>query len=207
MVSVSYRLFPEASGIDILDDVRDFWLWAHAELPARLAKQYPRLSLDMTRIAVTGESAGGFLTLVTGASFAREARHVRVLMAQYCGVGADNPVHYAHSRSGPMPEAVAQEIIEKYMAGLEPGAVRIASPFPEMMDVMAALAKTELSWDKLRADERLSLGKSIKKAESLAPVWIMQGDDDTLVSGLRSGLPTDAFLLVSGMRELMLLRR
>ncbi len=192
LVSVSYRLFPEASRTDILDDVRDFWLWAHAELPTQLAKQHPRLSLDMTRIAVTGESAGGILTLVTGASLAREARHIRVLMAQYCGAGSDNPVYSAHSRTWPMPEATAQGIIDKYMAGLEPGAVRIASPFPDLADVMSAFMKANLKWEKLRADERFSLGKSIKKAETLAPLWIMQGDDDTLVSGLRSRLQVSA---------------
>jgi acetyl esterase/lipase len=183
---VSYRLFPEATGLDMLEDVGDFWRWAHAKLPTQLTSQYPGLAIDLSRIAVTGESAGGFLTLVSGISFAPEAAGIRVLMAQYCTIDPHNAHCIAHSQNLPMSKEAAQALLSNYMAGLEPGAVRIASPFPERLDLAMALMRTKKLDMMAEAGDRFSLSRSVKTAAKLPPVWILQGEEDSLVSVLRS---------------------
>jgi acetyl esterase/lipase len=59
IVSIDYRLAPETKLPQIIDDLRDAYTWLH--------DQGPRLfNVDTHRIAVAGDSAGGYLTLMTG---------------------------------------------------------------------------------------------------------------------------------------------
>jgi acetyl esterase/lipase len=59
IVSIDYRLAPETKLPAIIDDLRDAWTWLHAEGPKLF-------NVDTTRVAVSGGSAGGYLTLLTG---------------------------------------------------------------------------------------------------------------------------------------------
>jgi acetyl esterase/lipase len=59
VVSVDYRLAPETKLPDIISDIEEAFRW----LAGDGAKQF---HLDPKRIVVAGESAGGYLTLVTG---------------------------------------------------------------------------------------------------------------------------------------------
>jgi acetyl esterase/lipase len=59
VVSVDYRLAPETKLPDIISDIKEAFRW----LAGDGAKQF---HLDPRRIVVTGASAGGYLTLVTG---------------------------------------------------------------------------------------------------------------------------------------------
>ncbi len=58
-VSIDYRLAPETQLPEIIQDVEDAFTWLRKEGPALL-------KIDPTRVVVTGGSAGGYLTLVTG---------------------------------------------------------------------------------------------------------------------------------------------
>jgi acetyl esterase/lipase len=59
LVSFDYRLAPETKLPAIIEDVEDAFRWLRREGPARF-------HVDPNRVAVTGGSAGGYLTLVTG---------------------------------------------------------------------------------------------------------------------------------------------
>lgn len=59
VVSIDYKLAPEVMVPEIIEDVRDAFAWvrgAGAE----------RFHFDPTKVAVTGGSAGGYLTMMTG---------------------------------------------------------------------------------------------------------------------------------------------
>jgi acetyl esterase/lipase len=58
LVSLDYRLAPEVKLPAIIEDVQDAFKWIH--------KMAGELHLDTKRIVVTGGSAGGYLTLMTG---------------------------------------------------------------------------------------------------------------------------------------------
>jgi acetyl esterase/lipase len=61
LVSLDYRLAPEVKLPAIAEDIRDAFRWIH--------KEGPRLfQVDLDRIVVSGGSAGGYLTLLAGAS-------------------------------------------------------------------------------------------------------------------------------------------
>ena len=59
LVSIDYRLAPETMLPGIIEDVEDAFKWIRKEGPKKF-------NIDASRIAVSGGSAGGCLTLVTG---------------------------------------------------------------------------------------------------------------------------------------------
>jgi acetyl esterase/lipase len=59
LVSIEYRLAPEVKIASIIEDVEDAFKWLHDKGPTLL-------NIDARRIVVTGGSAGGYLTLMTG---------------------------------------------------------------------------------------------------------------------------------------------
>src|SRR6185503_6440081 len=59
VVSFDYRLAPETKLPEIIADIEDAFRWLRRE-------GVKRFKIDPDRIAVTGGSAGGYLTLVTG---------------------------------------------------------------------------------------------------------------------------------------------
>jgi len=73
LASFDYRLAPEAKLPAIIEDIEDAFKWLRREGPKRF-------HLDPNRIAVTGGSAGGYLTLATGH---RVEPRPRVLLAYY----------------------------------------------------------------------------------------------------------------------------
>jgi len=59
LISFEYRLAPEVKSPAIIEDVEDAFKWMREEGPKLL-------NIDPSRIVVTGGSAGGYLTLMTG---------------------------------------------------------------------------------------------------------------------------------------------
>src|SRR5579862_4578490 len=58
LISIDYRLAPEAKVPAIIDDVKDFFRWLRDEGPKSL-------HVDPKKVVVTGGSAGGYLTMMT----------------------------------------------------------------------------------------------------------------------------------------------
>jgi acetyl esterase/lipase len=134
VVSPDYRLIPEAKGVDILEDIKDFWSWVHRSMPSAIQKVAPcGTKVDLDKVAVAGESAGGYLSLLSAFLFP-EAR-IKLVMAQYAALDVDHPAY------NPAPYTVPPEgsFVDKYILGLKPGAIRLSSPFPEDWDLCLAI--------------------------------------------------------------------
>lgn len=176
IVSPTYRLIPESTGSDILDDLRDFWEWTRQSLPTLVAEKWPGLILDLARTAVTGESAGGYLALQSGFLF--PSANIKVVMGQYCAIYPD-----IKWRPGPGEGAVeANKFIEAYLAQIKPGGIRLQSPFPEGMELNAAMRQSGRYNEWIGEDERLRLDYCLRTVENIPPIWIMQGTEDSRVS-------------------------
>lgn len=83
-VTPDYRLLPEASGAeDILDDIDDFWNWVSESLPSVVHKAYG-VEIDLDRVIVTGDSAGGYLALQSGLSLSVSTKlRIRTVIAAF----------------------------------------------------------------------------------------------------------------------------
>ncbi|GFP57137.1 probable carboxylesterase M8 [Trichoderma asperellum] len=65
IVSPDYRLLPSENGVaDILEDLEDFWQWSRSDNFANiLQNRSPEHSLDVSRLLLTGSSAGGYAAM------------------------------------------------------------------------------------------------------------------------------------------------
>lgn len=57
IVAPDYRLMPEATGLDILEDVSDLWDFVYTKLQSTVGDE---VELDMGKIMVEGDSGGLF---------------------------------------------------------------------------------------------------------------------------------------------------
>jgi acetyl esterase/lipase len=68
IVSPYYRFLPEATRVEILEDVDDFWKWLHSgKIKTLLGPQ--NLELDLDRVLGAGYSAGGLLSIYLTLSY------------------------------------------------------------------------------------------------------------------------------------------
>jgi acetyl esterase/lipase len=94
VISLDYRLAPEVRLPAIIEDIQDAFRWIHA--------QAAPLHVDPSRILVSGGSAGGYLTMMTGICV--EPRP-RALVAYYGYGDIDGPWYIepsAHYRQQPL---------------------------------------------------------------------------------------------------------
>jgi pimeloyl-ACP methyl ester carboxylesterase len=175
VVSPEYRLLPEARGLDILDDLADFWDWIYKSLPSILSERWSGLTLDLNRIAAAGESAGGYLALQSASIF--PAAGIKLVMAQYCAIDVDNPVY------NPAPSTSQKgDYLDAYLKSMKPGSIRLSSPFPEKRDLVQAITEAGRHREVIGLDDRMKIRRNIRQAETLCAIWIAQGTDDAIVS-------------------------
>lgn len=117
IISANYRFLPEVSGIDILDDVDDFWNWIHSEKLAALIESVAPFKLDLDRILTAGDSAGGLLSVYLTLSHPDQ---IRAGTAAYPSLSWDHPPLLPPKKSG---IATPESFIDEYVANLKPGSV------------------------------------------------------------------------------------
>ena len=66
--------------LEVLEDVEDQWQWLHQSLPTLLLRETNRtVKADLSRIMITGDSAGEYLSLQMGLSYPDEIRAVNAV--------------------------------------------------------------------------------------------------------------------------------
>ncbi|KAF6823775.1 hypothetical protein CMUS01_10545 [Colletotrichum musicola] len=117
IVSCDYRLVPEASIDELLEDVQDCLKWTQDAFPAFINDK-TGIAVDTDRIMVAGDSAGGYLSLYLGL---RNASSIRAVAAAYPVVDLESP-HFAEKYDKPMlgmphlPESIVDEHMAKIAA-------------------------------------------------------------------------------------------
>ena len=105
LVSLDYRLAPEVKLPAIIDDVKDAFRWLHEQGPKTL-------HIDPDRMVVTGGSAGGYLTLMTGVRGPTASTRALVAYWGYGDVDGDWYIkpseHYRKQALVPREEAYKQ---------------------------------------------------------------------------------------------------
>lgn len=69
VVLPNYRLLPDSSGMDIMDDIDDLWTWVTFKLADTLRDNTNGVEPDLSRILTAGESAGKFTLLCLNTQF------------------------------------------------------------------------------------------------------------------------------------------
>ena len=207
IITPDYRLLPEANATDILNDVESFWLWLLNTLPT-LATTWPAQP-DLSRLACAGTSAGGYLAVQSALQFPNIAP-IKFLISIAGGLNTDVPYYRA---PGPRlilgkrapPPAQAEAMLRNYVRGIKEGAVRTSGDPVEMWEFLTCVLQQAylLRWLGIKDDERLDPMKALVEEREMPPVWLIQGQQDSVVCADSFG-PCPRLLICCGVCRLSL---
>lgn len=174
----NYRLTPEHTGNDILEDLADFWKWINGGgLTDFFASQKLAIEVDFEHMLVSGDSAGGYMALMSGISMPRGA--IKAIIAQYPMTNYLRCDPDAPFKVDPKPPL---SLVDEHIASITPGTVISSATPPARMELSFALAAYG------RYNEFFGTGKhlwpitAIEEAEHFPPTLIIHGEQDTAVS-------------------------
>lgn len=154
-VSPDYRLLPESNGLDILEDLKDFWTWVRRDLSGYLQSIGSAAEPDLEHILAYGESAGGYLALQT----ALTVPEVKAVIAAYPMVDVDSDYYSKNVGDSPRgAPAVPKEVLEKHISDTPKGAIVTAAYPPARLPLAVGCIQLGMFMDWLgRADELFPL--------------------------------------------------
>ncbi|KAH7392776.1 Alpha/Beta hydrolase protein [Pyrenochaeta sp. MPI-SDFR-AT-0127] len=174
----NYRLVPEHSGDDILEDVTDLWKWIDEKLAEFITPLQPSIELDFTRVLVGGDSAGGW-TALHSVLMLPEGK-IKAMLLQYPMTkrlpDADRPFPLGES-------APPISLIDEHIASIPFQSVISSAIPPARFDLCDALAVHYNRWE-----ERFGTGRhlhpinALEEADFFVPTLILHGAQDADVS-------------------------
>jgi acetyl esterase/lipase len=119
MLTANYRLLPESTGVDILEDVDDLWGWLHSNEVAALLFTSTDLSveLDLSRVITAGHSAGGLLSVYLALTYPDE---IRAATASYPMFNVGLPV-YEPQLSEEKRSTFSATMVPDHIRNMKPG--------------------------------------------------------------------------------------
>ena len=182
IISPDYRLMPEANGLDILHDVRNFYNWLAT--PDNLANKLPQgVSADIDHILVTGESAGGWLALQS-ALLPTSRKMVSAVISHYPMIDMRDPYYtgdYEKQIFTPVAPQQPRHILSDYLANLKPGQVVTSGTPPDRVPLVVSSVQ-QGSFGKLFGDDSILYPLEVlDNVTELPPTWILHGKGDTVI--------------------------
>ena len=174
-VAPDYRLMPESTGLDIMEDLSDFWKWVRGgELQKHLDSFKPGVEADLSKIIAYGESAGGTLAIRSGFT---QPTFVKALIGTYpaidLGAKCDKPILGAPT--------IPHEALESHLKAMVPGKIVTSAFPPERMHLSLSMVQQGRLQDFFGQDESLFTTKVMEKLDDVPFMLIMHGRDDTAV--------------------------
>ncbi|KAH7019615.1 Alpha/Beta hydrolase protein [Ilyonectria destructans] len=176
MVSPNYRLMPEAAGLDVLEDLSDIWSFVHGDLQTRLGNG---LKVSYDQILVTGDSAGGWLAVQSALSPFTKAQAVITSCPMIDIKIPFFTTAFERSILGfPMMPA---DKVDNYIANLKGKPVVSSASPPDRLDLALAAIQHGKYAEILGEDPSLYPMHKVKEVESIPPMLIMHGMNDSAV--------------------------
>lgn len=183
IITPDYRLMPEASGADVLDDVETFWTWLHHDLP-QLAENW-RGRPDLDAILCCGQSCGGLLAVHSPLIYPEAL--IKAVISISAPLFGKVP-YFTVPKPKPimgmtlLPPRQAEARIRAYIRSMPPGAVRTQGDAKAMWELITCVVQQ--GWlPKLitrRSDDRLDLLREIERKKQLPAFWGIHGQQDSV---------------------------
>jgi acetyl esterase/lipase len=177
LVSFDYRLAPEVKLPAIIEDIEDGFRWLREQGPPK------RLHIDPERIVVTGGSAGGYLTLMTGC---RIMPRPRALVA-YWGYGdVDGPwyttpsEHYRKSAKLVSKDEAERAVGGKVLTGTEGEAGKARGRFYLYLRQNGLWTKQVTGFDPEKERRKIDPYCPVRNVSAdYPPTMLVHGTEDT----------------------------
>ncbi|KGO69172.1 Alpha/beta hydrolase fold-3 [Penicillium italicum] len=136
IVSPNYRLLPEATGAEIYTDIEDLWTWLHsAEFVDLLANQSTPTTVDLSRILVSGDSAGGLIGLYLALAHPTEIRSAAVA---YPFVDPSSEAFSSPRAKPPFNNLVPESVVQESMKAVVLDTAKSSIITPDSLSFMLA---------------------------------------------------------------------
>ena len=85
----------------------------------------------------------------------------------------------------PPPPWKAESIVREYVKGMKPGVVRTSGDPVEMWEFLTCVLQQAYlpRWLGMRGNERLDVMAMVERVEKMPPLWVVQGQQDSVVGG------------------------
>jgi hypothetical protein len=182
-VSPDYRLLPESKGLDILEDIRDFWTWVQDSLPAYLKSIGSDLAVDYGKVLVYGESAGGYLAVQSAPT---QSKLVKAVISAFPMIELDAP-WYSQKVPGKSPfhaPDIPQSVLDGHLASLPKGAIATVGYPPERIPLALFAIQQGIYTEWLGQEDELYPLRVLEKMEGneeMPFLFAFHGTDDTAV--------------------------
>ncbi|KAK2771989.1 carboxylesterase 3 [Colletotrichum kahawae] len=188
IVSPDYRLLPEAKGVDILQDLNNFWSWLggggveHSLASVGLSN----IKLDLDRLLVVGESAGGYLALQSVLhGFASPGG----MILAYPMIDLESP-HYTRRYNKPIvgvpnfPDEIIREFLTSPLSGSNK--LLTAADPPTRLDLAMSIVQNGRFLEFLGTEDELfplrMLNRKRRRDHPILPqCFMLHGEEDSAV--------------------------
>jgi len=180
MVAADHRLMPEATGLEILDDIADFWSWVRNHLGKYLSQIAPGIEPDLEHVLCAGASAGGYLAVQSGMS--QPIGSIKAIVAAYpmLDIGSDwFTKEYTKELNG--VKTLPRKVLDDHLAAIKPGDVVTASTPPERFPLAIATVQQGRFKELLGEDPVLYPVERLKDVKELPFIFAYHATDDTSV--------------------------
>lgn len=176
LVSADYRLAPQVGVAEIVTDVQDCLTFVKDQLQQHISSS-AGLTLDTSRIAVSGSSAGGYLALLAGLS----SDIPKVILAIY---PITDPYGKFFTNPQPIPEGhIDKSVVAQYLD--KNATVMSENEADSSRQKMYSYMMQEAILADLLAvkpgDDTYIIAKQLKKRGKYLPCYVVHGDADTRV--------------------------
>jgi acetyl esterase/lipase len=173
---------PEASGLDILQDVRDFYNWLAT--PKNLSSYLPDgVSVDLDNVLVTGESAGGWLALQSSLLPASREK-IAAVISQYPMIDLRDRYwtdDYEKQIFTPVAPQLPKSILADYVSNLKGGEVVASAVPPDRVPLVISSLQQGRFSEFFGQDSSLYPIEVLDNVTDLPPTWLLHGTGDTVV--------------------------
>ncbi|KAI9150867.1 beta-lactamase [Paramyrothecium foliicola] len=190
IISPNYRLLPEVKGKDILEDMRCFWQWFDAGGCQKYLNSIGLndIELDIDRLLLLGESAGGYLVIQSVLSQFARPRAI-VMLYPMIDLKAD---HYTKESEKPIvgvPNFPSQ-MVDEFLASANGQAPITEADPPDRLAVALASVQTGRFLEFLGEEPELFIldriqTNNLPQKKSIGPLlppfFILHGKEDSAV--------------------------
>ena len=170
----NYRLAPEHTGDDILEDIADFWIWFRSSLPTYVTSKEPSIELDFSKVLVSGGSSGGWCALQS--ILTQPQSTFKACLLQYPTTNAFPTSPDDIIFGEPIPP---KEVLDEFLASIVPGTI-ISSATPPARDWVSPMLRAHGRWGEFfGTGKHLMPDTRLDEAKFFVPTYIFHGKDDT----------------------------